>query len=200
MKESSCPWCVVVLVYINSVKEQKTWSLILVSCVVYLLYPSRQGQYAGFDLKWTFEFFYFFYFSIWCSHEWCCSERLLLLFDVFWAWQLWNYGTNLFWKCHKICDCPELWNYKTNFFGWNNNNDNNINSECFSMWNMLKCAEQVQLEKYKTHEYKTPKTACVQTIMFKHAVRFVIVLSCEIIEQICVGNVVRSVTVFLKQL
>ena len=34
------------------------------------------------------------------------------------------------------------------------------------MWNMLNCAEQVQ--KYKTHAYKTPKAACVQTMMLKH--------------------------------
>ena len=30
-------------------------------------------------------------------------------------------------------------------------------------WNMPNCAEQVQIQKYKRHEYKTPKTACVQT-------------------------------------
>ena len=33
---------------------------------------------------------------------------------------------------------------------------------------MLNCAEQVQIQKYKTHAYKTPKTAGVQTIMLKH--------------------------------
>ena len=37
-----------------------------------------------------------------------------------------------------------------------------------SMRNMLKCAEQVQIQKYKTHAYKTLKTAGVQTIMLKH--------------------------------
>ena len=36
------------------------------------------------------------------------------------------------------------------------------------MWSMLYCAEQVQIQKYKTHAYKTPKTASVQTIMLKH--------------------------------
>ena len=35
------------------------------------------------------------------------------------------------------------------------------------MWNMLNCAEQVQIQKYKAHAYKTPKTAGVQTIMLK---------------------------------
>ena len=35
-------------------------------------------------------------------------------------------------------------------------------------WNMLNCAEQVQIQKYKTHAYKTLKTAGVQTIMLKH--------------------------------
>ena len=40
--------------------------------------------------------------------------------------------------------------------------------EGFSMWNMLNCSEQVQIQKYKTHACKTPKTACVQTIMVKH--------------------------------
>ena len=40
--------------------------------------------------------------------------------------------------------------------------------ERLSMWNMLNCAEQVQMQKYKTHAYKTPKTAWVQTIMFNH--------------------------------
>ena len=37
-----------------------------------------------------------------------------------------------------------------------------------SMWNMLNCAEQVQIQKYKTHAYKTLKTAGVQIIMLKH--------------------------------
>ena len=37
-----------------------------------------------------------------------------------------------------------------------------------SMWNMLSCAERVQIQKYKTQAYKTLKTACVQTIMLKH--------------------------------
>ena len=37
-----------------------------------------------------------------------------------------------------------------------------------SMPNMLKCAEQVQIQNYKTHAYKTPKIACVQTITLKH--------------------------------
>ena len=29
--------------------------------------------------------------------------------------------------------------------------------ERFSMWNMLNCAEQVQIQKQKTHAYKTLK-------------------------------------------
>ena len=33
---------------------------------------------------------------------------------------------------------------------------------------MVNCAEQVQIQKYKTHAYKTPKTAGVKTIMLKH--------------------------------
>ena len=36
------------------------------------------------------------------------------------------------------------------------------------MWNMLNYAEQGQIQKYKTHAYKTLKTAGVQTIMLKH--------------------------------
>ena len=40
--------------------------------------------------------------------------------------------------------------------------------ERLSMWNMLYCAEQVQIQKYKTHAYKTLKTVGVQTIMLKH--------------------------------
>ena len=36
------------------------------------------------------------------------------------------------------------------------------------MCNMLSCAEQVQIQKYKTHAYKTLKTVGVQTIMLKH--------------------------------
>ena len=40
--------------------------------------------------------------------------------------------------------------------------------ERLSMRNMLSCAEQVQIQKYKTHAYKTLKTANVQTIMLKH--------------------------------
>ena len=37
-----------------------------------------------------------------------------------------------------------------------------------SMRNMLNCAEQVQVQKYKTHAYKTLKTVGVQIIMLKH--------------------------------
>ena len=40
--------------------------------------------------------------------------------------------------------------------------------EHFSMWIMLSCAEQVQIQKYKRHAYKTLKTAGVQIIMLKH--------------------------------
>ena len=40
--------------------------------------------------------------------------------------------------------------------------------ERFSMWNMLNCAEQVQIQKYKTHAYKALKTVGVQIIMLKH--------------------------------
>ena len=40
--------------------------------------------------------------------------------------------------------------------------------ERFSMWNMFSCAEQGQIQEYKTHAYKTLKTAGVQTIMLKH--------------------------------
>ena len=40
--------------------------------------------------------------------------------------------------------------------------------ERLSMWNMLNCAEQVQIQKYKTHAYKTLKTVGVQIIMLKH--------------------------------
>ena len=40
--------------------------------------------------------------------------------------------------------------------------------ERLSMENMLNCAEQVQIQKYKTHAYKTLKTAGVQIIMLKH--------------------------------
>ena len=43
--------------------------------------------------------------------------------------------------------------------------------EHFSMWNMLNCAEQVQIQKYKTRAYKTPKTEGVQTIMLKHSTK-----------------------------
>ena len=40
--------------------------------------------------------------------------------------------------------------------------------ERISMGNMRNCAEQVQIQKYKTHAYKTLKTAGVQTIMLKY--------------------------------
>ena len=37
------------------------------------------------------------------------------------------------------------------------------------MWNMLNCPEQVQIQKYKTHAYKTLKTAGVQIVItMKH--------------------------------
>ena len=34
--------------------------------------------------------------------------------------------------------------------------------ERLSIWNMLNCAEQVQIQKYKTHAYNTLKTADVK--------------------------------------
>ena len=40
--------------------------------------------------------------------------------------------------------------------------------ERLSMWNMLSCAEQAQIQKLKRHASKTLKTAGVQTIMLKH--------------------------------
>ena len=40
--------------------------------------------------------------------------------------------------------------------------------ERLSMWNMFNCTEQGQTQKYKTHAYKTLRTAGVQTIMMKH--------------------------------
>ena len=43
-----------------------------------------------------------------------------------------------------------------------------VSLERLSMCNMLSCAEQMKISKYKTHAYKTPKAACVQAIMFKH--------------------------------
>ena len=36
------------------------------------------------------------------------------------------------------------------------------------MLNVLNCAEQVLIQKYKMHAYKTLKAAGVQTIMLKH--------------------------------
>ena len=33
---------------------------------------------------------------------------------------------------------------------------------------MFHCVEQVQIQKYEKHAYKTPKTAYVQTAMLKH--------------------------------
>ena len=40
--------------------------------------------------------------------------------------------------------------------------------EHLSMWNILSCAQQVQIQKYKTHAYKTLETAGVQTVMLRH--------------------------------
>ena len=40
--------------------------------------------------------------------------------------------------------------------------------ERLSMWNMLSCTEQGQIQKYKVHAYRTFKTAGVQTIMLEH--------------------------------
>ena len=40
--------------------------------------------------------------------------------------------------------------------------------ELLSMWNIHSCTEQVQIQKYKTHAYKTLKIGGVQTIMLKH--------------------------------
>ena len=39
-----------------------------------------------------------------------------------------------------------------------------IFQEGLFMGNMLSCTEQMQIQNYKTHAHKTPKTACVQTI------------------------------------
>ena len=40
-----------------------------------------------------------------------------------------------------------------------------------SMWNVLSCAEQVQMQKYKPHADQTLKTAGVQIIMLKHPIK-----------------------------
>ena len=40
--------------------------------------------------------------------------------------------------------------------------------DSLSMFNMLSYAEQVQIQKYKTHAYKALKTVGVQIIMLKH--------------------------------
>ena len=40
--------------------------------------------------------------------------------------------------------------------------------ERLSIWYMLNFSKQIQIQKYGMHEYKTPQTACVQTIMLKH--------------------------------
>ena len=57
-------------------------------------------------------------------------------------------------------------------FEWTYNNNNHNHNEriyrAFSIWNMLNCAEQVQIQKYKTYAYKTLKTVGVQVIMLKH--------------------------------
>ena len=42
--------------------------------------------------------------------------------------------------------------------------------ERLSMWNMLICSEKVQIQKYKTHAYRTLKTAGVQTVILKHPI------------------------------
>ena len=39
--------------------------------------------------------------------------------------------------------------------------------ERLSMWNMLSCAEQVQIQKHKAHVHKTLKTVGVQISMLK---------------------------------
>ena len=49
----------------------------------------------------------------------------------------------------------------------NNNNNERISRAPFHV-NMLNCAEQGQIQKYKTHAFKTLKTAGVQTIMLTH--------------------------------
>ena len=36
------------------------------------------------------------------------------------------------------------------------------------MINMLNCAEQVQIQKHRTHAHKTPHTAGGQTVMLTH--------------------------------
>ena len=43
-----------------------------------------------------------------------------------------------------------------------------VSLERLSMRNMLNCVEQVQIQKYKTHAYKTLKTVGVQIIMLKY--------------------------------
>ena len=45
--------------------------------------------------------------------------------------------------------------------------DNNNNNERISRALFLVKHAQLQLQKYETHGYKTPKTACVLTIMLK---------------------------------
>ena len=40
--------------------------------------------------------------------------------------------------------------------------------EHLSMWEHAQLRWKVQVQKYITHAYETPKTACVQTIMLNH--------------------------------
>ena len=45
--------------------------------------------------------------------------------------------------------------------------------ERLSIWNMLNWAEQVQIQKYKTHAYQTLETVCVQIIILKHPTKHI---------------------------
>ena len=40
--------------------------------------------------------------------------------------------------------------------------------ERHSLWNLVSWAEQEQIQNFKTHAKKIPKTACIQTVMLKY--------------------------------
>ena len=57
---------------------------------------------------------------------------------------------------------------------------------------MLNCAEQVKIQKYKTHAYKTPKTACVQSVMLKHPTKQLKIVSNHFVGLVLKASALRA--------
>ena len=103
---------------------------------------------------------------------WC--NTFLVCAAPFHLWKAYGRQQGLAWSKSHLHPFKRLWPCfwladKNLLQEDNNSNDNNsVFLEHVYMWNVLNCAEQVQIQNYKTHADKISKTAGVQTTMLKH--------------------------------